>query len=346
MGRREDMKHRLDVVAYLIEEIFKNNIDIEEINETKFNEFLWPYLQLKVDRQVSAAKHRIICSIVLNVSKYRQYRSPISNDGNFMQSFQGETVKYFIRTLKECTDPWTQLYALVGLENCQLTQSEISAQVKCNERIEKLLTKWKNYKPKGEWGPVEDSIELQLHLECQSFYDKFISQSNPTTQITNQATLNPEDKFRQLKLSRAMLEARSDWRYQSVRSICLAKEDIFYFEAKLLTSGPMNIGWATKRTELERSVIGGDMFSVAIDGFNQVFSHDNSKKPLEAPKRWKAGDVVGCLMDTPQKKFTFFLEDRIVELISNDEIYFSNHPYYAGVSLASYQQVLFNFGQH
>jgi len=51
-------------------------------------------------------------------------------------------------------------------------------------------------------------------------------------------------------------------------------------------------------------------------------------------------------MDAPQKKFTFFLEDRTIELISNDELYFSNHPYYAGVSLASHQQVFFNFGQH
>jgi len=350
LGGRGELAQRMDIVALLIGEVCRQNSNIDHDKLCRLCELLWPYLQLPISLQF-ISKHRIICIILMNFIKYKY---------ELGEKF-GETIfEYFVHILNECCDEWTLLYTMVALENCRTPinifshiffdsnlglDSEKLAKLN-NETITALINKWRNLQQNSG----EQLVEPQLQLQAQVFYDKLSKEDSSPTQFStnrgNRTVLNSADKSRQLKLSRDGLQPRSDRQWQSIRSCHQAKEDIFYFEVILLTGGPMRIGWATKRTELERTRVGEDMYSVAIDGFNRVFSHDRSKNPLSASKRWKAGDVIGCMINAHQKKFSFFLVDRIIEITSGDDLHFSTHPYYAAVSLATHQQVICNFGQH
>ncbi|OTF82359.1 SPRY domain-containing protein, partial [Euroglyphus maynei] len=164
--------------------------------------------------------------------------------------------------------------------------------------------------------------------------------------------LNVNDKTEFLKLSPDGLSARCDtYTFECVRSNYPVSSGIYFYEVILLTSGIMQIGWATKSTSFknhEGSGVGDDAHSIAFDGFRRVIWHNLTNYEHNLPL-WNTGDVVGCLIDFNKKRFIFYLNGKKIEIgrkISNKiNLVFSDEPYYAAASLMSYQHCHFNFGQ-
>jgi len=105
----------------------------------------------------------------------------------------------------------------------------------------------------------------------------------------------------------------------------------------------MYIGWSTQR-KLSRGVVGSDEFSIGLDGFVRGIVHDDQTYSQNmAP--WKAGDVLGCLIDKINCRFHFTLNGEPITLPAPMPFFSSTQPYYATVSLFPHQHCYFNFGQ-
>jgi len=113
----------------------------------------------------------------------------------------------------------------------------------------------------------------------------------------------------------------------------------------LLTSGPIRVGWAAQDTNLLTTKVGDDRFSIGFDGYwREIYYNKIKSKCVASIPRWKAGDVIGCLLEAnKENNCRFYLNGQDV----HQEVYISilPQPYHAAVSLAPHQQVLFNFGQ-
>src|SRR5699024_7470017 len=91
--------------------------------------------------------------------------------------------------------------------------------------------------------------------------------------------------------------------------------------------------------------VGSDEFSIGFDGYYRDVVHDKKGYSIENVRMWRAGDVVGCLLDVPNRRFRFFLNADEIEFRIED-MHFSKKSYYAAVTLHAFQQCYFNFGQH
>ncbi|KRX92564.1 RING finger and SPRY domain-containing protein 1 [Trichinella pseudospiralis] len=102
--------------------------------------------------------------------------------------------------------------------------------------------------------------------------------------------LNHNDVSEYLKLSPDGLEARSDVSsFESVRCTFQVSEGVWYYEALIVTSGVMQIGWATKNSKflnLEGYGIGDDEFSVSYDGCRQLIWHNANSVSNNHPQRY------------------------------------------------------------
>ncbi|CAJ0944006.1 unnamed protein product, partial [Mesorhabditis belari] len=163
------------------------------------------------------------------------------------------------------------------------------------------------------------------------------------------AMLNHEDVSEYLKISPDGLEARCDVSsFESVRCTFEVNEGIWYYEATVLTPGVMQIGFATKRSRFlnhEGYGIGDDENSVAYDGCRQLLWH-NAHSSRHDHQPWKAGDVVGCLLNLPKSQVIFYLNGKpltrphtafLLNRCSVDGIF-------AAASFMSFQHCRFNFG--
>ncbi|PAV76580.1 hypothetical protein WR25_19214 [Diploscapter pachys] len=163
------------------------------------------------------------------------------------------------------------------------------------------------------------------------------------------AMLNHEDVSEYLKIGPDGLEARCDVSsFESVRCTFEAVEGVWYYEATVLTPGVMQIGLATKRSRFlnhEGYGIGDDDCSVAYDGCRQlVWYNANSTKHEHPP--WKQGDVVGVLLNIPEKYVRFSLNG--IPLYQKHKEFLFQLPegdgVFAAASFMSFQQCRFNFG--
>ncbi|KFM72317.1 RING finger and SPRY domain-containing protein 1, partial [Stegodyphus mimosarum] len=82
--------------------------------------------------------------------------------------------------------------------------------------------------------------------------------------------LNSNDVSEYLKISADGLTARSDASsFESVRCTFQVDSGVWYYEVTIVTSGVMQIGWATKNSKFlnhEGYGIGDDEYSLAYDG--------------------------------------------------------------------------------
>ncbi|KAJ7426421.1 RING finger and SPRY domain-containing protein 1 [Willisornis vidua] len=93
--------------------------------------------------------------------------------------------------------------------------------------------------------------------------------------LTNiRAMLNSNDVSEYLKISPHGLEARCDASsFESVRCTFCVDSGVWYYEVTVITSGVMQIGWATKDSKFlnhEGYGIGDDEYSCAYDGCRQL----------------------------------------------------------------------------
>lgn len=106
------------------------------------------------------------------------------------------------------------------------------------------------------------------------------------------AMLNANDVSEYLKISANGLIARCDaTSFESVRCTFQADYGIWFYEVTVITSGVMQIGFATKKSKFlnqEGYGIGDDEYSLAYDGCRQLIWCNASSFP-QKQKAWKPG---------------------------------------------------------
>ncbi|XP_030059591.1 RING finger and SPRY domain-containing protein 1 isoform X2 [Microcaecilia unicolor] len=160
------------------------------------------------------------------------------------------------------------------------------------------------------------------------------------------AMLNSNDVSEYLKISPHGLEARCDASsFESVRCTFCVDSDVWYYEVTVITSGVMQIGWATKDSKFlnhEGYGIGDDEYSCAYDGCRQLIWYNARSKPHSHPC-WKEGDTIGFLLDLQKKQMIFYLNGN--HLPPEKQVFSSaTSGFFAAASFMSYQQCEFNFG--
>ncbi|KAF3817814.1 hypothetical protein GH733_013101 [Mirounga leonina] len=160
------------------------------------------------------------------------------------------------------------------------------------------------------------------------------------------AMLNSNDVSEYLKISPHGLEARCDASsFESVRCTFCVDAGVWYYEVTVITSGVMQIGWATRDSKFlnhEGYGIGDDEYSCAYDGCRQLIWYNARSKPHLHPC-WREGDTVGFLLDLNEKQMIFFLNGN--QLPPEKQVFSSTvSGFFAAASFMSYQQCEFNFG--
>ncbi|KAJ6222716.1 hypothetical protein RDWZM_001261 [Blomia tropicalis] len=140
----------------------------------------------------------------------------------------------------------------------------------------------------------------------------------------------------------------------------LRKGGIYYFEITLISPGPVRIGWATNNCHFdnhETEQFGDDEHSIAFDGVNRClwFDKKHYATTVDGGCNWRAGNIIGAMIDLNRIKFAFFYNGTIVkhEKKLMKKFYKSNSistnkstTYYAGASIGTHCHIKFNFGQH
>ncbi|XP_067905680.1 RING finger and SPRY domain-containing protein 1 isoform X2 [Heterodontus francisci] len=160
------------------------------------------------------------------------------------------------------------------------------------------------------------------------------------------AMLNSNDVSEYLKISPDGLEARCDASsFESVRCTFCVDSGVWYYEVTVITSGVMQIGWATKDSKFlnhEGYGIGDDEYSCAYDGCRQLIWYNARSEPHMHPC-WKEGDTIGFLLDLNKKAMIFYLNGN--QLPPEKQVFSSaTSGFFAAASFMSYQQCEFNFG--
>lgn len=146
--------------------------------------------------------------------------------------------------------------------------------------------------------------------------------------------------------------------FETATGDCAVGAGAWYYEVSLRTQGVLQIGWMERGEKLHGSGLGvGDSStSWAVDLFRRVMWHRGVPEPVNIPRRWTAGDVVGCAIDLAHGELSFFLNGRPItgvlamkaESPLLETCTFHGVPqgryYVPAVSLRSGGAISFNFG--
>ncbi|XP_046843453.1 RING finger and SPRY domain-containing protein 1-like [Xenia sp. Carnegie-2017] len=255
-----------------------------------------------------------------------------------------EDVLHFLQ-LQLTTDehPSVVLFSIITLEKF----------AKTNENKEKIkTTNTPKYLAKIEksWLNSDNVVEHQAGFCAQWCLDNcFPLKTRPYSYESSNldginAMLNANDVSACLKISPNGLEARSDASsFESVRSTCSVTSGTWFYEVTLLTSGVMQIGWATKESKFlshEGFGIGDDPYSIAFDGCRQLIWFEADSSPVSCAK-WKANDVLGFLLNIDENKVIFYLNGKGLERYFPAQ---DRGAFFAAASFMSFQHCKFNFG--
>ncbi|KAK7804491.1 hypothetical protein U0070_022109 [Myodes glareolus] len=239
-------------------------------------------------------------------------------------------LEYLLQCLKLQSHPTVMLFALIALEKFAQT-SENKLTISESSISDRLVTL-------ELWADDPDYLKL-LKEGRQLTYEK--------VDLNNiRAMLNSNDVSEYLKISPHGLEARCDASsFESVRCTFCVDTGVWYYEVTVITSGVMQIGWATRDSKFlnhEGYGIGDDEYSCAYDGCRQLIWYNARSKPHVHPC-WKEGDTVGFLLDLNEKQMIFFLNGN--QLPPEKQVFSSTvSGFFAAASFMSYQQCEFNFG--
>ncbi|KAH7982705.1 hypothetical protein HPB52_006771 [Rhipicephalus sanguineus] len=161
------------------------------------------------------------------------------------------------------------------------------------------------------------------------------------------AMLNSNDVSEYLKISSNGLVARCDASsFESVRCTFQVDSGVWFYEALIVTSGVMQIGWATRESKFlnhEGYGIGDDEFSIAYDGCRQLIWYNALSQSHNHPC-WKPGDILGTLLDMKAFQITFYLNGE--PLPPNTQVFQNaKSGFFAAASFMTFQQCEFNFGR-
>ncbi|XP_029780921.1 RING finger and SPRY domain-containing protein 1 isoform X2 [Suricata suricatta] len=253
-------------------------------------------------------------------------------------------LEYLLQCLKLQSHPTVMLFALIALEKFAQT-SENKLTISESSISDRLVTL-------ESWADDPDYLKRQVGFCAQWSLDNlFLKDSRQLTYEkvdlnSISAMLNSNDVSEYLKISPHGLEARCDASsFESVRCTFCVDAGVWYYEVTVVTSGVMQIGWATRDSKFlnhEGYGIGDDEYSCAYDGCRQLIWYNARSKPHPHPC-WKEGDTVGFLLDLNEKQMIFFLNGN--QLPPEKQVFSSTvSGFFAAASFMSYQQCEFNFG--
>ncbi|KPP75239.1 RING finger and SPRY domain-containing protein 1-like [Scleropages formosus] len=254
------------------------------------------------------------------------------------------TLEYLLESLSPEAHPMVMLFALIALEKfSQTSENKLTVSQSCISDRLAVLESWANH---------SDYLKRQVGFCSQWSLDNlFLKEGRQFTyekvNLGNiNAMLNSNDVSEYLKISPSGLEARCDASsFESVRCTFCVDSGVWYYEVTVITSGVMQIGWATKDSKFlnhEGYGIGDDEYSCAYDGCRQLIWYNARSKPHSHPC-WKEGDAVGFLLDLSKKQMIFYLNGH--QLPPEKQVFSSaTSGFFAAASFMSYQQCEFNFG--
>ncbi|CAD5122097.1 DgyrCDS10547 [Dimorphilus gyrociliatus] len=269
---------------------------------------------------------------------------------NSIHLLNNHVLNYLIECLNINNYPSVILFALIALEKFAQTSEN-----KAN--IIKYLESLSN----GHGAPIEkleSFVNQNKYMERQvrfcanwSLDNLFPVENRPYSYEkvnTNgiNVMLNANDVSEYLKISSDGLEARCDASsFESVRCTFNVNSGCWYYEVTVVTSGVMQIGWATKQSKFlnyEGYGIGDDEYSISYDGCRQLIWYravaENHLQPA-----WRPGDVLGLLLDVDNQRVVFSLNG--VQLSPCKKLFSSaTSGFFAAASFMSFQQCIFNFG--
>ncbi|KAL1242437.1 RING finger and SPRY domain-containing protein 1 [Trichinella spiralis] len=263
--------------------------------------------------------------------------------------FQGIIIDYLLNNLHRIDDPLVILFSLIALEKfastceCKLSICNRLASLDSNPLL--MLEGWLN---DDNFCKREVGFCAQWALDNVFVANgRVLSYLRFNTDGIN-VMLNHNDVSEYLKLSPDGLEARSDVSsFESVRCTFQVSEGVWYYEALIVTSGVMQIGWATKNSKflnLEGYGIGDDEFSVSYDGCRQLIWHNANSVSNNHPQ-WKPGDILGCLLNMDSQNIVFYLNGKPISTPHCEVFAHAKMGFFAAASFMSFQQCRFNFGK-
>ncbi|XP_010015570.1 PREDICTED: RING finger and SPRY domain-containing protein 1-like, partial [Nestor notabilis] len=154
-------------------------------------------------------------------------------------------LEYLLQSLNFQSHPTVMLFALIALEKfAQTSENKMTVSQSCISNQLILLEKWADN---------PDYLKRQVGFCAQWSLDNlFLKEGRQFTyekvDLTNiRAMLNSNDVSEYLKISPHGLEARCDASsFESVRCTFCVDSGVWYYEVTVITSGVMQIGWATR----------------------------------------------------------------------------------------------------
>lgn len=313
----------------------------------KFLEMIYPYMQLSLQCKADALKIRNTCIALSILARKYWYLKDF---------FTQEVVTFVSKVLSESHDNCSMLFSLICLDNLVMDQRMKEKVLRQLSTRLPLLAKYLDQLSVDNiFDEHFDAARYQLAFCARWCLDFVLVDETRVDTLPRQQriasmrdTLNAESRTEQLKLSPNLLSARSDDGWQSVKSTFGVTSDVYFYEVIRLTSGPMRIGWATKETDFYKTNVGDDKHSIGLDRFQRCIWHDSERFKIKSQPDCAPGDVIGCLIDVPNGKFTFYLNGVVISIKKQffKRFNFSSEAtYYAAVTLWPFQHVSFNFGQ-
>lgn len=332
----------------------------------KLSEFLYPHL--KNEHSLQTIKRRNI-SLVLSllIEKY----------GSLCSILTEEMAEFLVQIILDSDrNKLALLFAVITLNTIDLLNNKfVTSKIASFLTSEQFLAKLKklsSYVRKIRFLNLYTLDFTQYQIACcaRSVREQILTHllsSNDLSvssideldfpvKVRTTAVLSCQDLSSKVQLSPDQLSARSDRGWQTVlATVDVPKDDVFYCEIILLTSGPMRVGFVVEETmaDLELPLGCNDASAICFDGFLKVIWSEKGKRwPLKKGTgkmgRWKSGDVVGCEMDLDRKKVAFFLNGKQVQIpleATEGEFWKNDGTYRLALSLSSQQQCCCNFGQ-
>ncbi|KAL7297681.1 hypothetical protein TKK_0009347 [Trichogramma kaykai] len=291
--------------------------------------------------KISATQQRNICVVLGCIAERLAGPSSIA-------ILSDATLDFLLSNLEEDVDPHVILFSLIALEKfAQTSENKITIK-------NRLLKKDPNPLLSLEkWANQTKYVQRQVGFSAQWCLDNLFliegrDYSHNTVDLTGiNVMLNTKDVSEYLKISPNGLEARCDaYSFESVRCTFQVDEGVWYYETLIITSGVMQIGWATKDSTFlnhEGYGIGDDQFSLAFDGCRRLIWHNARSERVFNIPCWREGDILGCLLDLNKQEIIFSING--APLKTCKQLFEkARSGFFAAASFMSFQQCLFNFG--
>jgi len=260
-----------------------------------------------------------------------------------------QALTYLLANLESTTAPPVTLFSLIAMEKFSQTQEN---KVTISKRLASLPHNPLISLEKSE-ANSENFARRQVGFCAQWCLDNLypVPDRPYTYQVIDTSPinmmLNTNDVSEYLKIGPGGLEARCDASsFESVRGTTAVDSGSWYYEVTIVTSGVMQIGWATKQSKFlnhEGYGIGDDEYSQAYDGCRQLMWFNASCECQSQLPRWQPGDIVGCFIDIANQSLVFSLNGESLKSF-NQVFQSASSGFFPAASFMSFQQCEFNFG--